>query len=357
MSSQQPKTPSKYPDAIKRSGLSIYDPVEVGDPDLWIPALELEKLLAGALKGLSLKGLPLRTRSKLVKGKVCEALGYDVPTTFTKTKPRFPGQNFDTYIQKANNLQIWNEEITPARRYVIIQVNEADIVGSVRVVTGDMLATLDTTGTLTQKYQARLVTGEKANALVSQEDTENLRKVTTESDPGKLVLGAPTDYPDKSSLLPIQVVYQRLSTLVGQTFEDTGFDQERNRGAALHRLACAALGYSSYRDNGQFPDIPNQLVELKLQTSPTIDLGLVSPDSEDPLDMPKIETVQVCHRDVRYALFSAEISGGIVTITGCYLVTGQDFFGRFTKFGGKEVNKKLQIPLPSDFFSGKPKAE
>jgi hypothetical protein len=26
-----------YIDAIQRSGLSIYDPIEVGDPELWIP--------------------------------------------------------------------------------------------------------------------------------------------------------------------------------------------------------------------------------------------------------------------------------------------------------------------------------
>ncbi|MCS1407370.1 MAG: hypothetical protein M2R45_00528 [Verrucomicrobia subdivision 3 bacterium] len=32
-------SPERYIEAIRRSGLSIYDRIEVGDPDLWIPTL------------------------------------------------------------------------------------------------------------------------------------------------------------------------------------------------------------------------------------------------------------------------------------------------------------------------------
>ena len=71
-------------------------------------------------------------------------------------------------------------------------------------------------------------------------------------------------------------------------FVNAGFDQERNRGAALHALVCKALGYAGYQDDGQFPDVRHQLLEVKLQTSPTIDLGLVRPDSTEPLDVPQI---------------------------------------------------------------------
>jgi hypothetical protein len=34
------------------------------------------------------------------------------------------------------------------------------------------------------------------------------------------------------------------------------------------------------------------------------------------------------------------------------LTTGESFFTRFTQFQGKVLNKKLQIPLPRDFFDG-----
>src|SRR5207247_666227 len=99
-----PSDPRRFIRAIAQSGLSIYDAIEVGDPELWIPAPELQALLDTGLRGTSLAGLPLRTRSKVVKAHVCRSLGYPVPTTFKRTQPRFPGQLFDTYIQKSNNL-------------------------------------------------------------------------------------------------------------------------------------------------------------------------------------------------------------------------------------------------------------
>ena len=151
---QPPTDPEKYVRAIARSGLSIYDPIPIGDPDLWIPTQELEALLHHGLIGLLLADLPLRTRSKVVKENVCRVLGYPVPGSFRKTRPRFPGQRFDTYVQKSNNLQVWNEDLSPTRRYVLIRVSGHGSVVRVRVVTGDVLALLDTTGTLTQKYQA-----------------------------------------------------------------------------------------------------------------------------------------------------------------------------------------------------------
>src|SRR5436305_9827150 len=128
MPTPPPTDPSRFVKAISESGLSIYDRIEVGDPELWIPAPELQALLDNALRGESLAGLALRTRSKVVKTLVCKALGYPVPTSFKKTKPRFPGQLFDTYSQKANNLQVWNEEIAATRRYVLIQVSEGDVI-------------------------------------------------------------------------------------------------------------------------------------------------------------------------------------------------------------------------------------
>lgn len=118
--------PERYVEAIRQSGLSIYAPIEIGDPEFWIPTPELEQLLTRALAGVSLAELPLRTRSKVVKQHVCRALGYPVLSSFRKTQPRFPGQFFDTYVQKSNNLQVWNEELAPTRRYVIVRVREDD---------------------------------------------------------------------------------------------------------------------------------------------------------------------------------------------------------------------------------------
>ncbi len=343
--------PSHFKKAISGSGLSIYDPIEIGDPNLWIPTAELEHLLNDELQGLSLADLALRTRSKVVKEHVCRALGYPVPKSFKKTQPRFKGQNFDTYVQKANNLQIWNEELSPSRRYVIIRVNEQGDITRVKVVTGDMLAVLDTTGTLTQKYQARCIVGDTPYELVDSADTDLLAPfVSGDVDLGRVA--TPVSYPKSAQLLPIADAYDSLKPLVGRCFADLGIGQERNRGAALHRLVCEALGYAGYQDDGQFPDVRHQLIEIKLQTSPTIDLGLVCPDSTEPLDVPQIDGQVIRHCDVRYAVFYGTTDGQEVTLTHFILTTGEAFFKRFQKFQGKVLNKKLQIPLPSDFFDG-----
>lgn len=339
----------RYVDAIRRSGLTIYDPIKVGDPELWIPTPELQILLDAKLQGISLAGLPLRTRSKVVKTKVCEALGYPIPTSFKRSQPRFPGQMFDTYAQKSNNLQIWNEELAPSRRYVLLRLSPDDLVTRVKVVTGDSLAILDTTGTLTQKYQARCIPGTSSTELITPEDTARLLPLVTNANAVNRA-ASPVDHPTSGELLSIASIFGALSKIIGRSFANSGHDQERNRGAELHRIVCGALGYADYRDDGQFPDIRHQLLEVKLQTSPTIDLGLVRPDSIEVLDVPMIKGQQIRHCDVRYAVFYARLEENQVTITHLFLSTGEGFFERFPQFQGKVLNAKLQIPLPSDFF-------
>lgn len=130
--SGQPSTRLKAKlEAIAKSGLSIYDCLN-GRANLFLDIDELREALNSKLVGLKLGSYPLRTRSKVFKSAVCKALSYPVPTSFTKKKPRFPGQDFDTYVQKSNNLQIWNEEVSPTRRYVIARCDGTLLVLSAR---------------------------------------------------------------------------------------------------------------------------------------------------------------------------------------------------------------------------------
>ncbi len=344
------KTPLDYKNAIRSSGFNIYHPIEVGDADFWIPTPHLETLLNQALENISLEGLALRTRSKVVKVAVCEALGYPIPKSFKRTQPRFLGQHLDIYTQKSNNLQIWNEELSPTRRYALIQISGNDLILKVKVVNGQELAHLDTTGTITTKYQAGPDIGSSACELVSDLDTPSLAphiNMGTIFPPTV----SPANEPESGSLLPIREVFERLSSLIGSTFIDPGVDQERNRGAELHRMTSECLGYDLYGDTGQFPDIRHQLLEIKLQTSPTIDLGLVLPSSEERLDIQQIGQYHPKHCDTRYAIFYGNTDGVTVTLTNLYVTTGADFFNRFRRFGGREFNGKIQLPLPRNFFS------
>jgi hypothetical protein len=316
---------SKIVKAISSSGLTIYDSLETR-PELFIEIRFLECLLNQALAGLNLN-YPLRTRSKVLKSSVCQAMGYPVPASFRKTKPRFPAQNFDAYVQKSNNLQIWNEEVVPSRRYVLIRVDDNQTITRVKVVTGEIIAKLDPTGTLTTKYQARSCRPVVESHLVSRADTARMKKNA------------------QRSMLSIRILFKYLLTLVGSTIINPGIDQERNRGAALHQAICRLLK-SAGADCGQFPDVPDQLLELKLQTASTIDLGLVCPDSEEKIaGLPKFR-----HCDVRYAVFYGSLIPAGVRLEHLILTTGADFFSFFRRFEGKVKNAKRQIPLPVGFF-------
>ncbi len=174
----------RYVTKISQAGVSIYDPVEIGDPDLWIPTPELEILLNKGLKDMPLHGMALRTRSKIVKESICHILGYPAPKSFKKTHPKFPGQQFDIYIQKSDNVQIWNEDVVATRRYVLIRVSSEDIIERAKVISGDRLALLDTTGTLTQKYQARIIPDQETAELVTPTDTDHLLPLQTSGDLG-----------------------------------------------------------------------------------------------------------------------------------------------------------------------------
>jgi len=334
-----------YVQNIYHSGLSIYDTINPANQELFIPTHVLERLIAEKLVGFSLYGLPLRTRSKVVKGKICETLGYPVPSSFRKTQPRFPGQNFDVYTQKSMNVQIWNEEVDIARRYVFLKVDEEDVITSVRVITGDILAQFDRTGRLTTKYQATMKSYDDCYLL-----SNDSYKVSSWISDRRVSLHNvnPNSYPTPTELLPIQEVFDRLLPIVGLNINYLNSLQERNRGAELHEIICQHLGYSIFEDDGTYPDIANQLLEVKLQTSPTIDLGLHSP--EDGAAIVTIGDTTFCSEDIRYVVFDGSVNGHDVHLDKLYLVAGCDFAQYFPLFRGRGQNAKIQLPLPYDFF-------
>ena len=128
-----------YVGNIKKSGLTIYDFISKDDKELYIPNKELESILDKEMRGFSVDGLALRTRSKIVKSEVCRALGYPVPLSFKKTQPRYIGQNFDTYIQESLNVQIWNELVDQDRRYVFLELMMKRLLGVLKLLWGQNL--------------------------------------------------------------------------------------------------------------------------------------------------------------------------------------------------------------------------
>ncbi len=339
-----------YPENIRKLKISIYD--RLPNQSFLIPDLEMESILEQHFLGLKLGTLPARSRSKRAKEEVCRALGYPVPRSFRRTQPRFPGQNLDVYVQSSNNLQIWNEDIDPERRYALIRPDAEGVVIRVRVVRGVDIAQFDTTGTFTSKFQARMIQM-KESKLLSPKDEPHLAELVSTSP--NLTGVQPVDLPSANKLYTIADIYRRLLPIVGTEYVAPHGYSDRIRGEIIHKEVCKALGYTQFFDDGTFPDVKNQLLEIKTQTSPTIDLGLHNPAAE--LIVVKTEHFSVQANEIRYAIFAcANVENETkFRVNALYLVTGKNLDLHFPLFKGRVENKKLQLPLPKDFFDVKPK--
>jgi len=332
--------------AVAELGFDIYEPL-TAYPEAVYTTAELEALLSHVLEG-QVFDAPIRARAKLAKQATANALGYPAPKTLKKTKPRFPGQDLDVYVQQSHNLQIWNDEISPTRRYAILGLDAKSRVYAVRVIEGIELAPFDRTGTLTSKYQAKRIAGRTGSTLVVPADTEALiheLAPVSDVDPVALAMMNPANQPANGQVFTIEALHRKLLGLIGQALPYS--PSERQRGELLHRAACEALGLGSYADTGQFPDILCQALEVKLQSAGTIDLGLVSPSSEEPA---LTLSPRLRHCDTRYLIAYASHQADAFVIDEIVVSTGAAFYGEFQQFGGLVQNKKLQLRLPRDFF-------
>jgi hypothetical protein len=332
-------------DHISRLGVDLYNSPATADSQFFYTPDVLEMLLKSELVGRTdLAGWAVKTRAVVAKKIVAEALGYDAPQSFKRVSPRLPHPAIDVYAQQSNNLQIWNEEVDAERRYVILILDDHEIL-DVRVVAGADLAQYDKTGKLTKKFQASRLYESAESTLVSDYDTDNFIE---RLDPGNIASpNPPVAQPEQGGVLTVAEIYSRLLPMVGSTYDDPGIVQERNRGTVVHREACRRLDTGAFADNGQFPDILSQLVEVKLQLARTVDLGLELPSSDTPLASAN-GVLDVC--DVRYAIFYADRDGSSFTITSLVVTTGADFFQEYRQFGGLTSNAKLQLRLPSSWF-------
>lgn len=330
---------------IAHRGVDLYNEPATADSELFYSPEELQAILRAELIGrVDLADLAVKTRANVAKSIVCSALGYTPPRSFKHVNPRLPHPAADVYAQQANNLQIWNEAVDAERRYIILILRDGEII-DVRVVAGADLAQYDTTGKLTSKFQAARVDDSAGSVLVSASDTDHVIDRLRPSTYAAPV--SPVAQPEAGGFLTVAEVYRLLMPMVGKTYVDPGIVQERNRGTVVHREASERLGAVGFADNGQFPDILSQLVEVKLQLARTVDLGLELPGSDTPLASAS-GVLDV--RDVRYAIFYAARNGASFTIESLVVTTGADFFKEYRQFGGLTSNRKLQLRLPSAWF-------
>lgn len=113
----------------------------------------------------------------------------------------------------------------------------------------------------------------------------------------------------------------------------------KNKGQFLERKAMALLGYKSSLVGG-YPDIPNQLLEVKVQDSPTIDLGKYSPEFEEVIYS------NITTKDIRYLIALTNPKTNL--IESVVLVSGKELGDIFSFVS--DTSFKCQRSIPMSFF-------
>lgn len=292
---------------------------------------------------------------------------YEIVPPRKKGVPKILREFIDTYIVTTGNsynLQVWNRNpssesvqvrysdgsVLSARdvRFVFVPVDPVTkLIQSVVILSPDYIqANFGPFGKPTIKHQL-IVPGTARDAILSLNpsvlvgtDTNRVEALATSS------YAVPTasihDAPQAGKVFGVTLVAEMASQhLLGMTIPP---GSTKNRGQALEKVAARLLGYTKTEAllAGEYPDILNQLLEVKIQDSPTVDLGLYSPQFEEIL--PAIPNVTT--RDVRYliALMDTDLSG----IAGLIICAGADLGKHFTYVA--EGSYKCQRSIPMDFF-------
>jgi|GEM_PF-396138 len=293
---------------------------------------------------------------------------FEVVPPKKKGVPRLIRELIDTYIVTTGdsyNLQVWNR--VPNSKSILIQYNtgekiqsndirfvfvkidmETNIIESIIILTSDYIENkFGKFGKPTIKHQLMISNKQReqiihnANPVIAYNDSSKLAPIITNE--YRKPTGAMLNQPDFENLFSIEVISEMVAkNLIGRKLEmvDT-----KNRGQALERLTLQLLGYPEENLNGLaggYPDIPNQLLEVKVQDSPTVDLGKYSPAFEEFIN----EQHNVTTKDIRYLIALTNSQTGI--IEGVVIAPGEQLGENFTYVS--DTNYKCQRSIPMSFF-------
>lgn len=293
---------------------------------------------------------------------------YEIIPLKGKGLPGILRELLDTYIVttgQSYNLQIWNRfpnSNSPLIRYgsgetikccdvrlVFVKVTN-NLIDSVVVTTPAYIEnTFGLFGKPTIKHQ--LIISESKRERIINSPT----KILTEADSAAISYRLTTRLANNNNdcciledsgfrkILSIEALSSLLSShLLGAKLDSA---DTKTRGQNLERLTMRALGYSEDHINqleGNYPDIPDQLLEVKVQDSPTVDLGKHTP--EIPELVFKNDTVT--SQDIRYLIALTNQTSGI--IEGIVLVPGLAL-GHYFNYV-RDTSFKCQRSIPMSFF-------
>lgn len=295
---------------------------------------------------------------------------YEIVPPKGKGVPKISREFIDTYIVTTGasyNLQVWNR--IPASnsllvkyesgeslkctdvRFIFVQIDVVkQVIASIIILTPEYIENrFGRFGKPTIKYQLNISRKVRESIYASPDkilwfsDTQKLSYyITHEYTPPKTgIVSEPKMY---GGLFSIELLRKLAAEkLIGQKLDAAA---TKNRGQALERKIAELLGYEIPADSllhGAYPDIKNQLLEVKVQDSPTVDLGRFSPEREE-LIFPDMNLTTF---DVRYLIALTNPETAI--IEGVILSPGEKLGEVFSYISGESY--KCQRSIPMSFFA------
>ncbi len=320
----------------------------------------------------TLTGTPRTYGSKLRKLVISRLLPLTPKTSSSYKKippkgkgvPRLLAQLIDTYIVTSGdnyNLQVWNripnssqpliiyddgQSITPQDiRYVLIKVNN-NIIESIIILTPEYIEdNFGKFGTPTIKSQLLISDSERKNIINSSDkilfydDTDNIKRLVAPS--YKQPISLSTDKATKGNVISLIDIKEKVAKkLLGKVLN---VSDTKTRGQSLERQVIQLLGYDGKSQLvGGYPDVPNQLLEVKVQDAQTVDLGKYSPQFEEIID----NELNISTFDIRYLIALTDPNTN--TIQGVILSSGKHLGDKFTYVSS--TSYKCQRNIRASFF-------
>lgn len=285
-----------------------------------------------------------------------------------KGVPRIKGELLDSYMvtgdKTSYNLQVWNRIPNSEAalieydgssalackdvRYVLVRVNPvSNEIDSIVITTASYIEDqFGVFGVPTIKWQ--LIISESNRNKITQQSSPILsstdaieRSLLTED----LYEHSPQfmDPPKRGELLSIESMRDAIAArLIGSVIDPAA---TKNRGQNLEAIIINALGYKVEPGEqlaGGYPDLPNQALEIKIQDSPTVDLGKYSPQVRREI----FEDLGITTQEMRYLIVLTNESTH--QVEGFVLCPGEELENYFSYVPDK--NYKCQRSIPMSFF-------